>query len=518
MKLASILSLLFFLSVGQWFSPSAPHTSFDPDPSDSTDILSDVLKLQSTMPAPTETFRPGHVSPREIREYLKATENGFEITLPKMSLTPSPTVYKGMLFVSGGFGSKEFYAFSAETGALIWGMDLDDDGPSSAIIENDIVVFNTESCTIFALNYLSGELLWSYFLGDPLMSTPSIKDGIVYTAYPAGRGNISLPPAKNIYTPSYGAQQQESSKTETNSSLQASHVLIAMELETGNILWQKWIDGDIMSSPVIVDNELYCTTFPGTLYKLDAKTGAFLSAKASRATSAPTVIEDGLFMTQRSDNGEEDVKELIGIYSRQTAGLSRGYYQKAAPYLDEKIQNESTLKELSAAYDAGNGFAAGAPASAGTQKASANIGQSNVSSLQSFHGSRILHHNGKNYATMGDELVCSSPEKGDVIWKKKLSGDLTTSGGYLGTPPLIVNGKLIIATLEGKVLVYQAETGKTLEEYEIGESIRFQPVVDKGNIYVSTTSGKVICIKTEDTSIDGWPTWGANNAHTNILD
>ena len=472
------------------------------------------------MPAPSETFRPGHVSPREITQFLEETENGFTITLPKRSLTPSPTIYKGILYVSGGFGSKEFYAFDAQTGKVLWGMDLDDDGPSSAVVENDIVVFNTESCTIFALNYQTGEHLWSYFLGDPLMSTPSIKDGIVYTAYPAGRGNIGLPPAKNIYSPSLPNQSSQTvspPKPEPSTTdLQGTHVLIAMELESGNILWQKWIDGDIMSSPIVVDEELYCTTFPGTLYKLHAKTGEFLSAKASRATSAPTIVEDGLYLTQRSDTDRENVQESIGIYSRQTAGRSRGYYKKAAPYLDEKVQNESSLKELAVAYDAGNGFSGGAPSSAGAAKASANIGQSNVSSLQSYHGSRILHHEGRNYATMGDELVCSDPEEGDVIWKKKLEGDLNSSGGFLGTPPLIVNGKLIMATLEGNIIIYDADEGEKLEEYKTGESIRFQPVVYQGNIYVSTTSGKVICIKTKDSSIDGWPTWGANNAHTNL--
>ncbi|MEL6195347.1 MAG: PQQ-binding-like beta-propeller repeat protein, partial [Bacteroidota bacterium] len=519
MKLTSLFSLLILVGLSAWRPETPSPTDTTADPADSTDILSAVLALQEKMPAPSESFRPGHVNAREISDYLEKTENGFTITLPKRSLTPSPTIYKGILYVSGGFGSKEFYAFDAQTGEVLWGMDLDDDGPSSAVVENDIVVFNTESCTIFALNYQTGEHLWSYFLGDPLMSTPSIKDGIVYTAYPAGRGNIGLPPAKNIFSPSLPNQsyQNESPpKPELSTDgLQGTHVLIAMELESGKILWQKWIDGDIMSSPIVVDEELYCTTFPGTLYKLHAKTGEFLSAKASRATSAPTIVEDGLYLTQRSDKDKENVQESIGIYSRQTAGLSRGYYKKEAPYLDEKVQNETSLKELSVAYDAGNGFSGGAPSSAGAAKASANIGQSNVSSLQSYHGSRILHHEGRNYATMGDELVCSDPEKGDVIWKKKLEGDLSSSGGFLGTPPLIVNGKLIMATLEGNVMIYDADKGEKLEEYKTGESIRFQPVVYQGNIYVSTTSGKVICIKTKDTSIDGWPTWGANNAHTN---
>src|SRR5208282_5287549 len=101
----------------------------------------------------------------------------------------TPTVYKGKVYVTGGFHSKEYYCFDAVTGKLVWAVDLDDDGPTSAVVEDDICIFNTESCTIFALDANTGKHLWSYFLGDPLTSTPTIANGMVFTSYPAaGQG------------------------------------------------------------------------------------------------------------------------------------------------------------------------------------------------------------------------------------------------------------------------------------------------------------------------------------------
>jgi hypothetical protein len=45
------------------------------------------------------------------------------------------------------------------------------------------------SCTIFAPESKTGKRLWSYFLGDPLTSTPTIGNGMVFTSDPvAGRG------------------------------------------------------------------------------------------------------------------------------------------------------------------------------------------------------------------------------------------------------------------------------------------------------------------------------------------
>ena len=119
---------------------------------------------------------------------------------------------------------------------------------------------------------------------------------------------------------------------------------------------------------------------------------------------------------------------------------------------------------------------------------------------------------------MGDELVCTSPETGEVLWKKSIKGDITSVGGFLATPPLAVNGKLIIATYEGEIIISEEKSGKEIKRYKIGEKIRYQPIVDQGNIYVTTMQGKMFCFETGDKSLTGWSTWGANSAHTNRVE
>jgi len=515
-----------FLS-GIFFFPnsSAPIPSTESELTFDTDtvaILEAITRLQDSMPPPPTEFRAGHVSPRQISDYLEERSEGFVIQLPKGSLTPSPTVYKDVLLVSGGFGSKEYYAFDATTGAVRWAVDLDDDGPTSAVVEEDIAVFNTESCTIFACDVNTGEQLWSYFLGDPLMGTPSIADGIVYTAYPAGnQGQLNNYYQQSINTtPSNIQQQSLQPGSQPNKvaakSLRLTHVLIALELKTGKILWQRWIDGDVMSAPVVEGEELFVTTFPGSLYKLNAKTGDFLAAQACRATSAPVIVGSDIYMSQRSDDGKSAARENLSTLNKNLNAVSKSY-TRDAPYLDQHVQSQSQLKKAAASYDAGNGFTSGAPANSGWQQASYNIGQSNVSSLQAFQGSRVLHHEGRNYATMGDELVCTDPKSGKVHWKKSLSGDLKKEGGFLATPPLMVDDKVMLASLEGDVIIYEAGSGKEWKRFETHDKIRFQPVVQDGRIYVSTVGGKVMCFDTGQKELTGWPTWGANAAHTNKI-
>ncbi|MEM6347687.1 MAG: PQQ-binding-like beta-propeller repeat protein [Bacteroidota bacterium] len=524
MKSAVLLltGLFFLLQLNQ--QPSASQVLSAEDPiADTTDITAWLKKQYQQLPAPKKDFRPGHVSMRQIVDMSLDRVDGYALQLPHRGMTPSPTVYKDLLLVSGGFGSKEYYAFDAKTGQMKWGMDLDDDGPTSAAVVDDIAVFNTESCTIFAVQASSGKLLWSYWLGDPLMSTPAIGNGLVYTAYPAlglaGGSGYSPNASPNNYNQLPVQQKsiiepKSSSPDPDGPKWRPTHVLIAMDLYSGEIKWQRWLDGDILSAPVVEGKELHLSSFSGTIYQFDAISGELVSAQMSQATSAPSIVGQNVFVSRRADKGD-NVGESISMLDRGSGEVQMDQYQKAAPYLDKQVQTRSALKQEAMDYDAGNGFGAGAPANSGWKSAEGVIGQSNVSSLQAFTGSRVLHYNERNYSLMGDELVCTNPKNGKVNWQMKIAGDMQKSGGFLGTAPIRAGKHIIVATLNGELIVMDAQKGKEVMRFNVGEPIRYAPVVDQGRIYVSSMRGKIFCFETEDTSISGWPTLSANAARTN---
>ncbi|MEL7342885.1 MAG: hypothetical protein AAGM67_20540, partial [Bacteroidota bacterium] len=112
MKSLLIVITTLFLSLP--FSPSILKVSL-PDPqspaiSDSTDITEWLKARYGKLPVPTKEFRKGHVSTRQIVDLSLKRVNGFAIQLPHRGMTPSPTVVGDLLLVSGGFGSKEYYA------------------------------------------------------------------------------------------------------------------------------------------------------------------------------------------------------------------------------------------------------------------------------------------------------------------------------------------------------------------------------------------------------------------------
>jgi Ca-activated chloride channel homolog len=464
----------------------------------SENVLPEAVLMNSKQhPYPTTAYKKGHVSQHPVKHYVKTNKQGYVIHLPGEYPVATPTFYKGRLYVSGGFGSRQFHCFDAETGKTIWTIDLDDDGPSSCVIEDDIVVFNTESCTLFACRADNGRMLWSWWLGDPLTSAPAISNGRVYTTYPAN--------GQRLAEHNMGKKHPD-----------ASHVMGCFDLYTGKILWQKWIDGDAISAPVVVGPEVYITTFSGTLYTFNTKDGTIDSAVKARATSAPTIIDDQIYYTKRTDEHQGKVKESIATGKKDQPNRVATFHEKKADYLDEKIQKESELDKKSKSLDAGNGFSA-TPQASGYQKAYKNVGQGSVSSMQSFQGSRILNYQKKNYSTMGDELICIDPKSGKIIWKNKFKGDTKKSGGFLATPPIAVNEYIIVATLNGDIEQYKANTGKLEKRYRLNAPIRFQPIVQDGRIFIGTQNGQVICIDTRDTNLTGWPIWGRDAAHTGIM-
>jgi outer membrane protein assembly factor BamB len=472
------------LSSSILFSPAHASTPFTP-----TELGEDILQKARDWQAapnrkpPTE-FRAGHVTPRTLdKGTLQAKAGGFEIALPSGAPITTPTVYDGKVFSSGGFHSKEFYAVDAKTGQLVWGLDLDDDGPSSAACDEGRCAFNTESCTLFVVDANTGKQVWSLWLGDPLTSAPAIADGRVYASYPAG-GHPS-----------------------------ASHVLAAFDLQTGRILWQRWIDSDVQSAAVVVKGKVYASTFGGSVYELDAKTGEFISARQSRATSAPTIAGGDIHYSARADKAGGHAQEALAT---RTGQAERKLEEREAKYLDQETQQKAAYAQQAKSLDAMNGFGGGAPISANATVAQNNIGKASVSSMQSHQGSRVLSFEEDLVAAMGDEIVSTDNKTGKTRWKRKIDGDMAQLGGALVTPLAAAGEAIFVGTTAGEVWRLDPKSGEIAQRWTVGGPVRSQPVIEGGWIYVGTENGRLVGIDTKNPEFTGWATWGGDAARTGV--
>src|SRR5262249_41943472 len=143
---------------------------------------------------------------------------GWKVTIPGQRPLATPAVVDGRVFLGGGFGSYDFYAFDALKGGVVWQYQTEDDRPTAAAVQDGYLAFNTESCELEILT-VEGTRVWKKWLGDPLMSMPAIDRGKVYMAYPDGQGDHR-------------------------------HYLACFELRTGQDCWKREISGEIITAPV----------------------------------------------------------------------------------------------------------------------------------------------------------------------------------------------------------------------------------------------------------------------------
>jgi Ca-activated chloride channel family protein len=416
------------------------------------------------------------------------TRKGWKVVIPGKKPLATPAVADGKVFLGGGFGSHEFYAFDAVTGKKVWQYRTKDDGPTAAVVEDGYVVFNTESCELEVLT-VAGKPVWKKWLGDPLMSMPAIAQGKVYMAYPDSKGD-------------------------------KQHYLACFDLKSGNELWKKPIAGDIITAPVIDSEQILLATLDGTLHCFRTD-GELAWKERKNATSAPVIWDRRCYFSSRDEtkvtrdgkvvrqqNEELAVRSLDEIAALKKLPQTR----RQADYLDYGLRARSSVESKNQLQDANVGFSGG-KGDAKINQAIRNLGQASVVGVWSYQGSRPFVYNGRLYTAMGDTLKCIDIKTEEVRWRKEVNGKKGELLDAELTPPVLVNGKIFLGTARGDVLCLSAETGVRLWSAALGEPIVFPPAVARGRLYVATSAGSLICLETGDEKDDGWLMWGANAAH-----
>lgn len=443
-------------------------------------------------PPPPTKFNPGHVRPLpfDAGKHLRKTARGFILQFPQGGPLPAPVICDNRLYLSGGFKSRSYHAFQPATGRHIWSAGLSDNGPSAGVCKTGAIIFNTESCTIFALDGATGKHRWSHFLGDPLISTPVIAGDRVLTAYPAVPGHT-------------GSAGSHSSSPDPS---KPTHVLAALSLADGKILWQKWIDSEVIFAPRVYGDAVYAASMSGVLYRLNLGDGALAAARRIRATSQPLLDDGRIVLTKRVDpKGAGDLSEALVALNTDFEQGDFASPGRTAPHLDRKVQNKTDLAREAGGLDASNGFYGGAPPAAHAEAAYIQLGRKNVSSLQAYRGAGPLLVGETIVVVQGDEVIAREADDGDLRWTLKLEGDLTKSGGALASVPVAAGDEIFVATLRGEVLRMAVADGKIVKRYPVGAPLREPPLIAGGRIFAATADGRLVMIDTGEATLNATP-------------
>lgn len=431
-----------------------------------------------------------------IREQAFGHFAGWRAQVSPARSIATPAIWQDKVVFGGGFGSYEVYAVDAQTGELEWELRTTDDGPTAATLIEGVAFVNTESCTLEAIDIARGKPLWQKWLGDPLLAQPAAADGRVFMVWPDG----------------------------------GKHFLGAFALPTGDELWRTEVPADVISAPVATGNRVWVTTFDGSVTCLEAATGHCLWTRQKRATSAPWVVGDDVYVAHRgrkmnrerpppdarnSDSAsreqsteEEEPRERIASLKAREGREARAFPAKKAAYLGK--QHGMARKLAFVQHDASVGFGQ-APFSAKMHLADDLIGETSISRAWRFQGSRPVVADGLLFETAGDHLEATEIETGLVVWS--WSDARAEAGERRLTPPAVANGRLLIGTWDGRLVSFEAATGNVRWEVPVGAPVHWQPTMAGGRVFAGLEDGSVVCVNTENPLDDGWPMWGGGPGH-----
>jgi len=208
-------------------------------------------------------FMEPKINPITIEQNLfEKTNRGYNYNFPSQGVILTPAVSDDNLIVSTGYYSSNIYCINATTGTPKWAISLAESGPSVIVISDGMILINTQSCTLYAIEIETGLLAWSKWLGPNIYHSPAVINGKVIAAYP-----------------------NELSFTTDN------FVLAAFDLKTGEIVWQNKLKNEPFSAPVCADTMIYITDRRGYLYNYSLATGTQKAVARIMATCAP--VYDG---------------------------------------------------------------------------------------------------------------------------------------------------------------------------------------------------------------------------------
>jgi Ca-activated chloride channel homolog len=416
--------------------------------------------FEAGTPASRTTFEPA----RRIR-----AAHGFVIQLDAGELATAPTVHRGLLLFGVANGQR-FHAVDAKSGSPRWTLALGEAAVSSAACARGTCTFMTESCTVYGVDALSGEVRWSWWLAHSLHSAPSIGgDRVVIAHRDEKQGEV-------------GGDR--------------GFVLSAFELESGRLRWEALLEADVLHAPVVTADAVYATTTLGTVLGFSLEDGAARGLVADHAWSAPLVHHGWLYYLQPPRVlPESALRQALAQARDAPIELDDGSDPEPPPPTPRVAE---TL--LGTRLD-GTGAPLALVEVVGGPQAPPG------SDVEGLAYRRLAFHRGHIVTTMLGEVVVLRPN-GHVLWRRALG----TGADVHVPPPAAAAGRVVAGAADGTVLVLDLATGAVERTFPLDAPILWQPIVADGWIYVATGDGKVLAIDTGDRTLTGWPMAGGDPA------
>ena len=322
-------------------------------------------------------------------------------------------------------------------------------------------IFTLDSRTLVTAFTTSGQILWSRDL------TPSSDD-----TDDASGGGLAVSSGTLFVTSGFG-------------------MLTALDAASGATLWVQDLDSVASGAPTAVNGVVYAVTRNATGWAIDAQNGRILwqvlgAPSTTGIAGGPAPVVAGPLVVFPFASGQmlaaaANVGSPAWIASVAGKRLNRSF-SRISDLSGDPVADGSRIY-------AGNhaGRAAAFDSATGQTVWTANEGAINAPWLA---GGSLF------FVTDENQLVRLDAATGQTVWMRELPffrrqkiGRRKATFAHFG--PVLAGGRLILASDDGTLREFDAETGALIAETELPDGAARNPVVAGGNLYVVTANGQI---------------------------
>lgn len=295
------------------------------------------------------------------------------------------------------------------------------------VVGNKLFVGNHNTGDLFAFNVMTGEQIWKSQAPNWVHSEMIYHDGKIFVGF------------GNRFFQDNGIRGTEESG------------VLALNAETGEILWKYNTEGEVMPTPAYYDGSVYLVTGDRHLYKLDPESGELLHKANIGSTvsmSAPNIYEDTLYF-----GGSGPLPYTFSAYNLKKDKIEwQTEFPKAFSGLDDvppAIANDIVV----------------------------------TTALEKAEDGENPEH----------FIYAMDSESGEMIWKESLGVGKMVKNNKSGAP-MIYEGKVFVGSPITKTFyAYDLKTGEKIWEFE-NEIMKAAPVAQDGVVYFANTKGYVYAL------------------------
>jgi outer membrane protein assembly factor BamB len=269
--------------------------------------------------------------------------------------------------------------------------------------------------------------------------------------------------------------------------------LVALDGATGAEVWRMNAGAPIHASPLAGGGRVYVTTNDSELFAVDARTGEVqwtqsAIAEPARMLSSPSPALVGETLVAPFASGE-----VIAMLSANGRRL-----------WSEALTRAGTTTSLSTINDiAGRPVVVGGIVFAGSQsgtfaavemRTGVRVWDKPIASVQT----PWVAGNFVYVVSTTGELVAMDTRTGGVKWTRQLpayQNERKKKNLIAWTGPVMVGGRLVLASSDGRVELIKPEDGTTIDTRNVRSEIYVSPAIAGGTLYYYTNDGELLALR-----------------------